>query len=165
MLPTARLVMDQVGAKTDDLGEQALGQTMLTHHRLGRVVAFLRQRNRTVRLDDHESVTLHTSHGLGDGRAGLVQSLDDTGAAQLDTLLEQLVESPQIHLRCIDELTAHGAPLPRPHSRGASLSTCPSDRLSDKTVGASLLMPERPPVRKFSAQIPVVVVRRTHRDG
>ena len=88
MLPAAGLIVHQVGTKTNDLGEQTLGQAMLAHNSLSHVVAFLGQRDRAIRLDDHKAVTLHTSHGLGDGRARLVQPLNDTGSTQFDTLLE-----------------------------------------------------------------------------
>ena len=90
--------------QTNNVGEQALSQAVLTHHLDRLVAALLGQFEVAVRLNGEQAVLLHACHGLGDGRAGVLESFSDARTHGDDTLFLQFEDGAQIHLCGIDEV-------------------------------------------------------------
>ena len=73
-----------------------------------------------------QAVALHAGHGLGDGRAALVQPLGDPGTQRDDAFLDQLIDRPEVHLGGVDQV-AHRPFLPIAHTGWQSRSNALGD--------------------------------------
>ena len=139
-----------------------LGEPVLAHHPGRQPHALVGQLEVPVALDGEQPVALHPGHGLGHGRAALVQPLGDPGAQRDDALLDQLVDRPEVHLRGVDEVVMHsGVPAmrsahaerPSSHSWGGHRPFCLRARterwhgVGDGECHARHVVPPRPAAR------------------
>lgn len=99
--------MDLGEIEFENIAQQTLGETVLTHHLGGALPPGGGQGQRTVVLHNHEPVALQAAHGLGDGRPGLLESLGDARPERDNPLLLELVYGPQVHF-CGVYKVAHG---------------------------------------------------------
>ena len=104
VLPAACLFVHVLKLQANNVGEQALSQAVLTHDLDRLVAAFLSQLEVAVRLNGEQTVLLHACHGLGNGRAGVLESFSDARTHGDDALFLQFEDGAQIHLCGIDEV-------------------------------------------------------------
>ena len=97
--------MHVLEVQADNIGEQTLGQTVLTHHLDGLLATLVGQLQVAVGLNGEQSVLLHASHRLGNGRAGVLQTLGDARTHGDDAFFLQFENSAQVHLCGVDKVS------------------------------------------------------------
>lgn len=112
VLPPARFGVYVFPAETDDIDEQALGETVLAHHRHGEAAPLLRQLQMAVTCDRQQAVTFHPCDSLTDGGTALLEAFCDTCPQGHHALFFQIVDRPEVHLRGVDQIL-HTQPLRR----------------------------------------------------
>lgn len=91
--------------QANNIGKQTLSQAVLAHHLDGLLAALVGQLQVAVRLNGEQSVLLHAGHSLGNGRAGVLQTLGDARAHGDDALFLQFENSAQVHLCGVDKVS------------------------------------------------------------
>src|SRR5690606_28169509 len=66
--------------------------------------------------DTNETITIHPSHGLRDGRARVSEPLRNTSAKRNDALFFELENGSEIHLRRVDEVSHYCSRFARTNS-------------------------------------------------
>ncbi len=77
MLPATGLLVHEVPVEPDDVREQPLGQPVPPHDPGGQFEAALAEHEVAIGMDADQPVTFHPGHGLGDGRATLLEAFGD----------------------------------------------------------------------------------------
>lgn len=104
VLPPAGLVVDEFPVEPNDIGQETLGEAVLTHdpHRLG--LALMSELKVTVTAHHKQSVSFHACDRLRNRWTRVPQPLCDTCAKGDDAFFRKLVDGPQVHFSGVDQI-------------------------------------------------------------